>query len=332
MPESFERQPLQGLAAGEDGRSKTVDLLFFGDISNVANPTIAAAPKEMRELFRRADIVVGNCETPVTKNVAPGARQRLGLGHYADASFIDGFLDAFRVSAGKLCLSLANNHALDCGVEGLLETVSVLEERGIAVIGCRDAGRPPLTTVEHRGLRLGFTASTEWINRHPETARKHVWFGRDADGLDWSGLKKQHRLDTLVALPHWDFEFRHFPQPETRARAARLARGGVDLIVGQHPHVLQPMERFGRGLCAYSLGDILGTAFPRATWPTRLFGLLEIGIRAGGPRRGEICRYRLHPWVRTYRAGREEVWAVSDLRDGLRDKIERRLRLIFPEP
>lgn len=330
MPEGFARQPLQAVAPDGDG-APTVDCLFFGDISNVADPTLAAAPEELRDLFRRADMAIGNCETPVARSFAPGALQRLGLRHGVGTRFIDGFLDAFGVAADKLWLSLANNHALDCGLEGLRETVSVLQERGITVIGCRDAGRTPLKTTERRGLRLGFAAWTDWINRHPETAREHIWFGGDVEALDWSGLRQRHRLDTLCVLPHWDFEFRHFPQPATRARAARLAESGVDLIVGQHPHVLQPVERHGAGLCAYSLGDLLGSALRRATWPTRLFGLLEIGIRADGPRRGEICRYRVHPWVRTRRAGRVEFKAVSELGDGLRGKIERRLGLIFPE-
>lgn len=331
MPESFERQPLQGPAPEGGGRPTSVNLLFFGDISNVANSTIAAAPDDVRELFRRADLVIGNCETPVTRSAAPGLTQRLGLRHRADTGFIDGFLDAFGLSADKLILSLANNHALDCGVEGLRETVSILRKRGITVIGCRDAGEPPLTAIEQRGLRLGFAASTEWINRDPETARDNIWFGHGLHRIDWSGLKREHRLDTLVALPHWDFEFRHFPQPATRALAAQLARGGVDLIVGQHPHVLQPLERHGEGLCAYSLGDVLGTAFRRTTWPARLFGLLEIEVRTGRAQRGDIRHYRLHPRVRTHRGGREEIKTLSELRGGLRDKIERRLRLIFPE-
>ena len=325
----LERNPLHGvLSAG--GPSKTVTLLFFGDIANVTGRPIATPPSGMLELFRRADLVIGNCETPLVNGFSPNIGQRLGLVHGSEARFLDAFLAAFQLATDKLYLSVANNHALDCGSAGLTETIANLEARGITILGRREAGRAPLAVAECGGLRIGLAAWTRWLNRSIAAAREAIWFEPDLEGIDWQGIKRSQELDTLCVVPHWDFEFRHFPQAETRAQAAQLARDGVDLIVGQHPHVIQPIERHGRGVCAYSLGDLVTATFRWRSWPTDIFGLLEVELLSSGPDRGSVCRYRLHPWVRTVRGGREEYRAVSELEGSLRDKVGARLRALFP--
>jgi poly-gamma-glutamate synthesis protein (capsule biosynthesis protein) len=325
----FAQAPVHDTVVAADPED-TISLVFFGDLSAVAGPPPARLPPAMRAVFARADLVIGNCETPVVKVVSPSLSQRLGLTHRAGSDFLDALLAALETPPERLVLSLANNHVLDCGAGGFAETVAVLQERGIRLIGHRRAGASPLTVIEDGGLRIGFAAWTQWLNGDIGTGRTNVWFAPDLEDCDWAALKRDNALDLLCGMPHWDHEFRHFPQPATRAQAARLARAGFDLIVGQHPHVLQPIEWHGTTLCAYCLGDLTTTAFPRLTWPNRMFALLEIAMVRAGPSCGAISRYRIHVWFRARRRGEERYVAVADLDPAMRRKVEGRLARLFP--
>lgn len=68
-------------------------------------------------------------------------------------------------------------------------------------------------------------------------------------------IRAEYPSNHLVAYVHWGYEFSPIPYPADRAWARRALEAGVDLIVGHHPHVLQPVEKFGAGSVAYSLGN-----------------------------------------------------------------------------
>jgi poly-gamma-glutamate synthesis protein (capsule biosynthesis protein) len=152
-----------------------------------------------------------------------------------------------------------------------------------------------------------------------------------ADGID--GWREQAGdVDLVCALPHWDLEFRHFPQGETRALARRLLVQGARLVVGGHAHVLQPVERIGEDLVAYGLGDFLGTVFSRVPWPLRIGAVLSVEISADDGTRGEIAAYRMAPFVRE-RYGQHEMLApiaAEEARQAAR--MRGRLAAIFTDP
>ena len=135
--------------------------------------------------------------------------------------------------------------------------------------------------------------------------------------------------DLLCALPHWDWEFRHFPRRETRALALRLAQAGAGLIVGGHAHVVQPLERIGDTLVAYGLGDFLGTAFARQPWPGRIGSVLAVDIGLDGNARGRMAAYRCHPFFRLRDGRRERLVPVATLDGALRTKVARRLATVL---
>ena len=103
---------------------------------------------------------------------------------------------------------------------------------------------------------------------------------------------KMAKADLICVVAHWDWEFRHFPRPATRALAHRLADNGSRLVVGNHAHVLQPAERIGATLVAYGLGDFLGTALPRQPWPTRVGAMLAVDVSADAVEQRAACRLR----------------------------------------
>jgi len=300
----------------------SVRLVFLGDISAVANSEPPEIDPALRQIISAADLVVANCESPVMERPTFPLVTWLGARHAMTSSFLDGVLAAAGIAPEKLVLSLANNHALDQGVEGFAETVVQLDELGIRTIGTANDG--PVRHVEAASLRLSFTAFTQWRNADATDFAGRVTMAKDAVG--WSG--KPVGIDVVCAVPHWDLEFRHFPETETRTLARRLAAGGAGLIVGGHAHVIQPVEQIGETLVAYGLGDFLGTALPRAPWPLRIGAMLSVEVSADAETKGKIAAYRIVPFVRE-RIGRHERLSPVELTGASREKVRQRLATIF---
>ncbi|WP_095201842.1 CapA family protein [Mesorhizobium carmichaelinearum] len=301
---------------------KTVRLAFIGDISAVANSRAPDCDPAIKELLGTADLVIGNCESPVVDRPSAVLGTKLGTHHAMSERFLAEALAATGIAREKLVLSLANNHALDQGVAGFDETVAALKRLGIRTIGLAAEG--PVRPVKVGPLTVGFAAFTLWRNADEGLFAGRVSMGSDLAG--WPG----NGFDLLCAVPHWDWEFRHFPRAGTRALARRLAGQGVGLIAGHHAHVVQPVERIGGTVVAYGLGDFLGTALARQPWPGRIGGIFFADVSADEGTRGAIAAYRMHPFVRLRDGGSERLVPAEGLEDAMRGKVERRLRAIFP--
>jgi poly-gamma-glutamate synthesis protein (capsule biosynthesis protein) len=300
---------------------QTVRLAFVGDISAVANRSAPDCDPEVKALLGAADLVIGNCESPVVDGASAVLGTRLGTHHAMSERFLAEALAAVGIPREKLVLSLANNHVLDQGVAGFDETVAGLQRLGIRTVGLVADG--PVVPVQVGPLDIGFAAFTLWRN-----ADENLFTGRvsmDSDPAHWP----RDGVDLLCAVPHWDWEFRHFPRAETRALARRLAGQGVGLIAGHHAHVVQPLERIDRTIVAYGLGDFLGTAFARQPWPGRIGGIFVVDVSADADTRGAIAAYRLHPFVRLRGGDHERLVSVGALQGAMKRKVEGRLGAIF---
>ena len=82
---------------------------------------------------------------------------------------------------------------------------------------------------------------------------------KNIENINWESVKKSYQLNSLIGLPHWEYEFQHFPKMKTRDIAKKLIdQMGFNLLLGAHPHTLQPMEWFQQGICLYSIGNFCG--------------------------------------------------------------------------
>jgi poly-gamma-glutamate synthesis protein (capsule biosynthesis protein) len=172
-------------------------------------------------------------------------------------------------------LSLANNHSQDCGPAGVAEARKLLLSAGIAPIG------PSFDTVvlKRNGLRIGLIGLMDLPPVRLDGDGKWREEIRDLRG----------KSDVVVAMVHWGIEGSTHECEAQRSLARSLAHLGVDVVLGSHPHVLQPLKWLPgpgsrRCLVAYSLGNFLFDA------------------RAGKERMSEILSVRLGPCgVETYR-------------------------------
>jgi poly-gamma-glutamate synthesis protein (capsule biosynthesis protein) len=142
-------------------------------------------------------------------------------------------------------VSLANNHSLDAGASGRAETLGTLNAAGIAGVVERNAGVLVSRGGPHPSLGYQLLALDDTV------APLDV----EATGRAVAAAAQQAEL--VVVSVHWGGEYQAAPSPRQRAIARALAQAGADLVVGHGPHVLQPVEREGETLVAYSLGNLL---------------------------------------------------------------------------
>jgi poly-gamma-glutamate synthesis protein (capsule biosynthesis protein) len=161
-------------------------------------------------------------------------------------------------SPDRWILSIANNHIGDDGPPGIERTQRALETAGFGVAGRRGPDRPLVVTRDLPVGRIGIACWSRWLNHRELAPDDGVWRHHDVANVDWAALRSSDDLDLLLAFPHWDREFCLAPSPETRDAARRLVAGGVDVVVGHHPHVAQPWERVDGRPVLYSIGSFHG--------------------------------------------------------------------------
>jgi hypothetical protein len=153
-------------------------------------------------------------------------------------------LDLLR-AAGFDALSLANNHAGDLGPEGRAATAAALERAGIAAL---DAGDAP------RFFRIGdLTLGVVALSLVPVPGQPRLALP------DWEVVRRLRLARALSSLVlvyvHWGYELQDWPSAEQRQQARWLVGQGADLVVGHHPHVVQPPACVDGRPVFYSLGN-----------------------------------------------------------------------------
>jgi poly-gamma-glutamate capsule biosynthesis protein CapA/YwtB (metallophosphatase superfamily) len=305
---------------------RTRRLVFLGDISAVANREPPEIDRRLKNVIASADLVIGNCESPVVEKASYRWATAAGTRHAMTPRFLAETIAAIGAKPAKLFLSIANNHMLDQGVSGYDETKAALQALDVAPIGSADT---PILTLELKGLVLGVAAFTEWRNAPAADFAGRVSMLGDLLADDCAQLRYA-KADHLCVVAHWDREFRHVPRRATRELARDIAGGGAGLIVGHHAHVLQPAERLGDSLVAYGLGDFLGTVFPRVPWPLQLGGLLVADISADEATKGKVAAYAMVPFVRERLPKHERLVPLDAAAGELAQNMKRRFRQLFP--
>jgi hypothetical protein len=234
------------------------DILMHQDVKTVAQQKggFVFLWEELLPLFQGADLVFGNLETPVAPLLGQPGRPYL-------FNAPEGLPEALKRS-GFTLLSTANNHAYDQGSRGFVETRTRLEVAGLITLGSGkdQAGASAPKYVERNGIRIAFLAWTDLLNQRLNRPGQGPWVNVLDPALAVAAVRAaRQQADIVVVSLHWGVEDRHEPTVRQRETAARLFEAGADLILGHHPHVLQPLEvqeSGGRRVAvAYSLGNFI---------------------------------------------------------------------------
>lgn len=233
--------PLSLIAVGDimlGGRAKAV----------VAKQGAACLFDAVRPILQHAFIVLGNLEGPFARR-AP----RIQRNH---CYRVDPECALALRQAGFTVLTLANNHLLDCGRAGVLETLDALVGAGVASVGAgvnEEAARGPVIQQAGR-WRVGLLGYY-WNRRCAATVdlAGAAVGSPDALAMDIGRLRGQ--VDRVVVTFHWGVPYVREPSLEDRAIARFAVDCGADVVVGHHPHIVQPFEIYHGRPIFYSVGN-----------------------------------------------------------------------------
>ena len=244
----------------DDHNQALTTLAFVGDIllSRRVGLTIKKRGLEypflnIREELSKYDIVFGNLESVISDQ---GNKSNQPITFRASPETVN-----ILKEAGFSIVSLANNHALDYGGKALLDCLKILKENGIKTTG---AGRnieeaSSLSYIEVNGIKIGFIA----YNSIPPLGLKATNSSPGVNYLNYESLTSEisrvsEMVDLLIVSLHWGIEYQQVQAKEQEEIANELLRGGAHIIIGHHPHVLQPIYIFNqKNIVAYSLGNFI---------------------------------------------------------------------------
>ena len=302
------------------------DILMHQDVKRSAEQSkdgLESLWKDVEPLLRGADIAFANLETPVAPaSGRPGAPFQFT----APAE-----LPAALRASGFTVLATANNHAFDQGARGVRETLERLKAENFVTVGS-GLTRPQAEEarfIEAKGLRVAFLGFTDVFNVNLNGKSDQVWVRPlDIPAAAQAVRAARAQADAVVVSIHWGVEYLHQPLPRQRQAAAALAEAGADLILGHHPHVLQPVDVIENGprrtLVAYSMGNFVSNQdrmyaadlFPVAGGDSRDGVALQcrlVKLRwADGSERVQVENARCEPlWTennwRAFRAGQAKL-------------------------
>lgn len=205
-------------------------------------------------VFRSAQIVVGNLECPATKIESPVFKQ------YIFRSEPE-WLDTLR-QHGITHLNLANNHSIDQGREGLLDTKRNIKAAGMVPIGAgasmREAAGPVLLASSPRkvwlvpSLRLALE-NYSYLTDKPCVSQEPM----DSLMQRVFQLRKADSTAVIIVSLHWGGEHTSKPVPRQRMEAHQLILAGADALICHHTHTLQTIETFRGKPIYYSIGNFI---------------------------------------------------------------------------
>jgi poly-gamma-glutamate synthesis protein (capsule biosynthesis protein) len=276
------RAPGVGVSAPVAVTVRPLRLASVGDINLGDAPGAAIAANGPRypwtsvgNALRKADIAFGNLECAISERGEPFPKQFNFRGTPAA-------LRGLRRHSGIDVLNLANNHVGDFGRAGTIDTVRAVQRLGMRAVGAGPNLKRALApqVVDRLGLRVAFVGFSS-------IAPLEFAAGEDSPGTAWASVEAvaeavravRRRADVVVATFHWGIEKATYETADQQLLAQTAAAAGAQLVIGAHPHVLQPLRREGAALVAYSLGNFVFGAGSPGTTST---GILEADLTADG--------------------------------------------------
>jgi len=246
----------------------------------------SAVFSQLKEEISDADLALVNQEVII-------GGEELGVSGYPAFNAPYELGDAL-AEAGFDVVCHATNHALDKGRKGLLNCLSYWEENHpeMAILGIHDSEEDgqDIYVYEQEGIRvavLNYTYGTNGIPLPSDMPYAVDLLGREKAAAD---LRKASEMaDFIIVCPHWGTEYVLEETSEQESWAKFFAENGADLVLGTHPHVIEPIEWIGDTLVYYSLGNFVNwTSGTGEGVANRMVGFMaEVVI--GRDETGEAC-------------------------------------------
>jgi poly-gamma-glutamate synthesis protein (capsule biosynthesis protein) len=249
----------------------TAELCFVGDLmchstqfnyAKVGTDTFdfTGVYKEVKQYLSPADLTIGNLETVI-------AGKNRGYSGYPYFNAPDDFVYALE-DAGFDLLITANNHALDQGWNGVKRTVEVINENHLSQTGTfiSQEDRDSIRVFYINSIKIAILAYSENTNGLPIPKEKDFVINLIDEELIKQDISKarEKNVDVVLVHLHYGPEYNREPSDYQKEIVTKIIQLGADIIIGGHPHVIQPVDFFktnnaklDSGFIAYSMGNFI---------------------------------------------------------------------------
>lgn len=300
IEEYFKNQDLTFDRDSSFNAEKTVTISAGGDLSTseVLTPdSLQHLWDDVEKFYFSGDIVCANLETPLYGEKPMSGVPTMCLAAPNLNTTPEMFECFARSGKGVNFFATANNHSLDMGEEGLVATLDFLDSKVYKHVGTARTleEQMDIPIVDKNNIKIAFLSYTYCLNGHDPISGKEYMTNvirLNKPDTDISLIKEHVKIahekgaDIVVAMLHWSIEFETYPIENVIKMGHRIMECGVDIILGGHPHVAQPMEKYSfidpftkrrkDGFIVYSLGELVSyNAFSKNS---RLAFLLKLQI------------------------------------------------------
>jgi len=223
--------------------------------------------------FEKADFMYANLEGPTALGITKDRKDVGDIGFVYDKNVYSGtdfvfnyhprLLDDLKKS-GIDIVSTANNHTFDRASIGIDRTIDAIKKSGLEFVGTRKVNSAAefynITTVKN--FNVAWIACSELLNGFKDKFSQILLCSEQADEIVKiiAELKARKDIDAIIVAPHWGIEYKHEPSANQKKYAQAYIEAGASAVIGSHPHVLQPVQKYtakdGReAFIAYSLGN-----------------------------------------------------------------------------
>jgi poly-gamma-glutamate synthesis protein (capsule biosynthesis protein) len=227
---------------------KAISILFAGDLmadryirETIDKKGVDYIFSGTEELLKNQDLVVANLEGPITDknsisiNTVPGQKNHLIF-------TFSPILAPALASANIKLVNIGNNHIANFGANGVAETANNLEKNNVEYFG--DTGENKLLIKEINGIKIGFINYNQFAPGSTERAMENIKNARS-------------QADMVIVYTHWGTEYKSEPSQNIKDLGHKFIDNGADLVIGTHPHVIEPMELYKGKRLYYSLGNFI---------------------------------------------------------------------------
>jgi len=290
-----------------DSSNDQATISFVGDIliHKALYQVVVSETKHFSQIWQNTDVLiqkaafsVGNLEGPSALGIDSNGRDRGDIGFVYDGQVYSGTNFLFNYhprilsdlkNSGYDLLTTANNHALDRYSIGVDKTITAAKNIGLATVGTKLSDNNEdvfykIATINN--LRVAFLGCSESTNGRADRDDQVLTCFKNPSRIMGiiSSVSSRSDVDALVVLPHWGTEYSNTPNNEQKSFARKYIDAGAIAVIGSHPHVLQPWEKYisrdGReSLILYSLGNFVAgqAGLARKTGPVAYLGLSKNG-------------------------------------------------------
>ena len=211
---------------------------------------------DLLEEIHKSDLIVANLETPLIEKQTPILKSGSNFGVPSRA--VHGIKNA-----GINLLNLANNHILDHGEEGLLNTIQTLNRHNIRYIGAgrniNEASEPYFQTISNKNICI-----LSYAEHEHSIATKYTAGANPLSIIDFSKriIQLRKECDFIILLYHGGKEYYFYPTPNQKELMEYFVDMGVNVIVCQHSHVPGAIQKYKNGVIIYGQGNFVFDPYP----------------------------------------------------------------------